>query len=179
MVLQPVTEADSLERSAGGRPPLVERQPGVQEPVGGVVENGHTVQQEELLEHEPDVAGAQRGQLAIAQHRRVVPGDPDGALVRRVERADHVEQRRLSGARAAHDGQHLARGDGQADAAQGLDGWIAGIPLDDVRQLQDRRQRRCAQDVRSQAHTLGASTLRPSPMPGPEISTWPFEKMPV
>jgi hypothetical protein len=50
----------------------------------------------ELLEHEPDPAGAQRRQLPVGQPRHVVPGHGDPPGRRAVERAEHVEHRRLA-----------------------------------------------------------------------------------
>ena len=43
------------------------RHPGVEQPVGDVVQHGGVLGEEELLEHEPDPGGPQRGQLPVGQ----------------------------------------------------------------------------------------------------------------
>ena len=48
-----------------------------------------------------------------------------GAGGRAVEAGEQVHQRRLAGARRAHDGRELAGGHLERDAAQGVDGGLA------------------------------------------------------
>ena len=51
----------------------------VDERLGDVLERGQRLEQEELLEHEPDAVRAQARQLAVGQLARVHPGDLDDA----------------------------------------------------------------------------------------------------
>ena len=69
---RPSASAAASRRSAS-------RDAGVEQPVGDVVERGLVLGQEELLEHEADPRGAQRGQLSVAKLGDVESGDPDRA----------------------------------------------------------------------------------------------------
>ena len=57
---RPRTEADEVEGIHGPPPPLGLTNPGVEQSVGHVVQNGLVLGQEELLEDEPDPGGPQR-----------------------------------------------------------------------------------------------------------------------
>ena len=54
-------EPDPVQRRRGPLAPLGQADAGVQEPVGHVVQGGGVLGEEELLEHEADAGGAQRG----------------------------------------------------------------------------------------------------------------------
>ncbi len=59
-----MAEADPLECGLCARlTPDTRRGAGVEHPVGHVVERGHRVLEVEALEHEPDLVGAQPGEL--------------------------------------------------------------------------------------------------------------------
>ena len=95
-------------------------------PFGRVVEPAHqhvgehveAVDQGELLEHHGAVAAP------VAQRRALQRGDvavlEDDAAVARLDQAvDHAQERRLAGAGAADDADHLAGGDFQVDRVDG------------------------------------------------------------
>ena len=82
-------------------------------------------EQVERLEHEADVRAAQSREVAVLHARDVLAGDPDGARGGRVEAGEQVHERRLAGARRAHDGRELAGGQVERDAAEGVDGGVA------------------------------------------------------
>ena len=73
MVLKPpcgavwtsVMEHTSSVLVRDGLPPGAARNPAVEQAVGNVFERGFALQQEELLEHEPDPPRAQARQLAV------------------------------------------------------------------------------------------------------------------
>jgi hypothetical protein len=62
-------------------PPLSYWNSCVEQPVGDVVERNLVLGEEELLEHEPDAAGSQRGELTVIELADVELVDPDLALV--------------------------------------------------------------------------------------------------
>ena len=66
----------SVEGVEGSGAPFGLGDPGVEEPVGHVVEHALVLGQEELLEHEADPGGPQGGQLAVGQAGDVETGDP-------------------------------------------------------------------------------------------------------
>ena len=73
--------------------------------------------EEELLEHEPDPARAQRRQLPVRQARHVQTGDLHRAGAGPVQAAHHVQQRGLARPRRAHHRHQLPRRHGQAHLA--------------------------------------------------------------
>ena len=75
-------------------------------------------QQVELLEDEADVPAAQLGQVLVGHLGDVLAADLHAAVGRAVEPGEQVHERRLAGARRAHDGRELADGDLEGDAAQ-------------------------------------------------------------
>ena len=87
-----------------------------------------------------------------------------------------MEQGGLARSRRADDGDQLTLVDPQVDAGQGHDRWIAGILLDHVDQLEDRRggmrlDREGQRRVRDgQGHDDGTWTRMPTLMPEP--LTW-------
>jgi len=77
------------------------------------------------LRKRDDVRIAHRGELGAI--------DRDAALVDAIEPAEHVQQRALSNARGADDGDHLARLDGQVQIAEhGQRVAADGIALDET-----------------------------------------------
>ncbi len=66
-----------------------------------VLERGQRGEEVERLEDEADAVAAEAEQLLARAPRDVLAGDDDPSLGRRVERADHVQQRRLAAARRA------------------------------------------------------------------------------
>ena len=116
-----VAESEQVQRRAR---PLGPRR-GAGRPGGGVeqrqrdvLERARAREQVEALEDEADALAAEARAI-----RLVEPGDVDAleevaAAGRPVEAAEDRHQRRLARARGAHDGDELARFDGEADAAQ-------------------------------------------------------------
>jgi hypothetical protein len=98
-VIHPHREPHATEGVGRARAPLGGGDPRVEQPVRHVLERAHPIEQEELLEHEPDRAGPERRELAVGGARDVEAGDVHLAAGRTVERAHHVQQRRF--ARAA------------------------------------------------------------------------------
>ena len=135
-------EPDLVQRDGGERSTLVERHPGVEHPIGDVVECGLSGEQEELLEHEADVLGTQGGQILVGQHRHVVSGDSDFAHRGTVERAHDMQQRRLSAAGGADDRNQFTVRDLEVDAAQGSYRGCSRVLLDDAAQFERRANRR-------------------------------------
>ena len=117
-VIGPVGEPDALEvlhRLLVAPAPrdalVVERQ-------RDVLHRGLERQQVERLEHEAEEAVAIVRRLALAEILDQRVAEPVLAGVVVVEDAEDVEQRRLAGARRAHDRDHLAFGDLEIDVAQ-------------------------------------------------------------
>ena len=158
-VPEAVREPDLVERLLGARPALAERQAGVEQAVGDVVERRPAVEQEELLEHEPDRARPERRERAVGELGRRMPVDPDRPGRRPLERPEDVEERRLARAGRADDRDELALLDRERDAAQRGD--VGPVALLEPGCLED-----------------GASFRRPprstpSATPLPSISTYP------
>jgi hypothetical protein len=60
-----VRQPDCGQRISGPLAPLANLNPRIQEPVSDVLGRRLMLGEEELLEHEPDAAGAQRGELPV------------------------------------------------------------------------------------------------------------------
>ena len=88
----PASQPDDLQGVQGGSAALGGTDPGVEEPVGHVLGDGGVLGQEELLEHEPDPGGPQRGQVAVAHLGHVEAGEAHDAGGRPVQGAHEVEQ---------------------------------------------------------------------------------------
>ena len=115
-------------------PALGEADALVEQSVGDVVDGGHAVDEEELLEHEADelaIAPPTAARSLIA--RRLDPGDADDAAGRPIERADDVQQRRFAGSGRADDRRELAVLDGSDTSSRaaigGLPGYCLQIPI--------------------------------------------------
>ena len=116
----------------------------VQKTVGDVLEQRRVLGEEELLEHEPDPRGPNRGELAVGQLGDVQPGDAHASGRRALERSHQMEQRRLPGAGRADDRDEFARGDAEADALQRRHRRIGAVCLRDVLERRASASRRPA-----------------------------------
>ena len=88
----------------------------------------HVLQRRELrqelveLEDEADVLVAESGQLLATEAARLRAVYNEAPAIRRVQRADNLEQGGLARAAGAYDRHDLARVDGQVDSLQHLQG---------------------------------------------------------
>jgi len=71
-VVHAVIEAHPFQRRRGGGAPLTGWHAPVEQRLGGVLLGGEMVEQEELLEDEPDATAAQQGKLAVAELRYII-----------------------------------------------------------------------------------------------------------
>ena len=141
-----------VERGRPCRPPPARRRPARRSaaPEPGVGERQLDVRQRRGPRHEVE-ALEDEADLAVAQVSELVLGDvadvdaveqvaPGGG---RVEAAEHVHQRPLAAARAAHDGHELAPRDAQRDAGQRADLDVLAQPVHalHVLHLDDRAPR--------------------------------------
>jgi hypothetical protein len=92
-------------------------------------------QQVEALEDEADLRVADLGPLVAVETRDVDAVQPVGARGRPVEAAQDVHERRLAGARGAHDGDQLPGLDREVDPLQGVNLDLAHLV--DLRQVAD------------------------------------------
>jgi hypothetical protein len=83
--------------------------------------------EEELREDEADPGGTQRRQLTVGHPGDVEAGDTDHPGGGAVEGAHHVQERGLSRAGGADDGDELAGGDGEGDVPKRLDGRVGPV----------------------------------------------------
>ncbi len=120
-VVDPVPEAHLLEERAPPRQRVVAGHAVEEEREGRVLGRREGGEEVEELEHEAQVAPAESGQGVVRHGAQVLAQDADRARGGEVERANHVEERRLPGARRPGDRQHLARLDGEVHAAQRVD----------------------------------------------------------
>ena len=90
-----------------------------------VLEGGERRHQVERLEDEADPVAAQLGELLVVERGEVDVADEDLAVGEVVEPGEGVHQRRLAGARRAHDGGEAAGGELDVDAVEGADGAVA------------------------------------------------------
>src|SRR5215208_4643273 len=88
----------------------------VDEPVADVAGDGQVREQGVGLEHDAEVALRRRGA------RHVAPGDPDPALVLRVEAGDGAQERGLAAAGRSEEAHELAAPDLEIDRLQGGEG---------------------------------------------------------
>src|SRR5437867_7704884 len=116
----PLDERPVLEFLTASRTPVERLQqkapPRLEEPSRHeVVEHAHPLEQGHVLEGARD---AEDGNVGGPEVRPVSAVEDDPSLVRVVEPADHVEQRRLAGAVRTDDGEDLAAADLDAHLAQ-------------------------------------------------------------
>jgi hypothetical protein len=139
-VAEAVGQADLLDEFV--EPLRVRLAAGQLERQGDVLGRGEHREQVEELEDEADVVAPQAGERGVVELGDVEAGD--GHVARRglVQTGEDVHQRRLARARRAHHGGQVAGGDVDADAAQGVDGGVAGaVAPDDVAGADDGRGR--------------------------------------
>ena len=125
--VEPVTEADALQRGAGERAALPERHAGVEHPGGDVVDRGHRLLEVEGLEDKADLVGSQSRELTVRGLDGVVARDPHEAGGGPLQGSEDREHRRLAGTRGADHGDLVPGWDHHADIAQRRDS--AGILL--------------------------------------------------
>ena len=179
-------QSDQLQRVAGALATLSERDAGVEEPVGDVIEHRGVLGQEELLEDESDPGGPQVGHLVVRHGGDVQTGDPHVAAAGPVERSHQLQQGGLAGPRRADDPDQLPWADGEAHVAQGLDGWLAGVALGDVLDFEYRPRYTADSGAviggdrivvwcgpRAGGHVNGTTTFCPAASPEPLTCTSP------
>ena len=104
-----------------------------------VLVRGHGREQVVGLEHEADVAAADRGQLLGVEPVRGVASDLQLARGRRQDAAEDRQQRGLAAARRAHEQRQLARIQRHLDALQHLEpGFALAEKLGDAFGREDR-----------------------------------------
>ena len=135
-VAEPLGEADLVGELA--HPLAVRLAAGEREREHDVLGRREHRQQVEELEDEADVLTPQEREVVVGELRDVLAGDRHAALGRAVEAGEDVHQRRLAGARRAHDGGQLAGGDAEVDAAQRVDAGLAlAVAADEAGRLDD------------------------------------------
>ena len=100
-VARAVGEADLGEHALGALPGVDRRESGRGELRLDVLEGGQRRDQVELLEDESERAQPELGEVAVAQLREIATLEEDAAAGRTVERAEELEERRLSRSRSA------------------------------------------------------------------------------
>ena len=139
----PVGEADALDD--GVRPVLVDLAAGELEREDDVLLGREHGEEVEELEDEADVLAPELGQLGVPELRDGGAVDLDLALGRAVEAGEDVHERRLAGARRAHDGGELAALDVERDAAQRSHRGVAlAVDADDVVRRDDGAVTACS-----------------------------------
>ena len=132
-----------------------------------VLLGGEDRQQVVALEDEADLGAAQQREVVVSQRVEPGAGDLDRAARGLVEPGEDVHQRRLAGARGAHDRGEAAGREGDVDAAQGVDRDVALAVALRQRTTDDDLARRAGRggggDGGGSAH---GSSLRP---PGPGV----------
>jgi len=143
MVLGPILQADGGERghrpaaALGGRDRPIVR---VEQRQLHVFDRGGARQQVESLEHEPDLAVANRRQLVVREVGDVTAVEQVASARRAVEAAEDVHERRLAGPGRPDDGDELAPADVEGDAAEGVHRRaLHGVGLGDVVRGDQRR----------------------------------------
>ena len=89
---RPRTEVYEVERFAGPLPALGLTDAGVEESVGHVVEDGLVLGEEELLEHEADPGGSQRGEIGVGHRGDVEAREAHRSRTGTIEGAHEVQQ---------------------------------------------------------------------------------------
>ena len=149
-VLEAVAEPDPDQRGLGQAPALADRNPGVEQAVGHVVQRRHAPGQVELLEDHAQPVRPQPGEAPVGQALDGLAGDAYRAGTRPVQGGGQVEQRGLAGPGRPEDGHQFTGIDGEGDAPQRLHRRGARVDLADVAQFQDG------------AHRAGTSTCWPA-----------------
>ena len=137
-VAHPMGEADLSQSLLCEGPSVAQGHARIEQSIGDVVQRRLSSEEEELLKDEPDVTGPQRRELLVVEIVNVVTGDRDRARCCSVERADHMEERRLPRSRWADDGDQLPSSNIEIEAANCVHGRCARIRFRDVREGENR-----------------------------------------
>jgi hypothetical protein len=134
----PGAEANELEQLLRASPSVASPRP-VAERQEDVLDRGQRRDEVELLEDEADPLAPDRRQVAVGCADHVPPVDGQGPVGRSQQAAEEVEQRRLAGARPAHDRHELPRLHVEVDAIHRphLRG-TAPVDLGEATSLEDR-----------------------------------------
>ena len=95
--------------------------------------HGKLRHQIERLKYKSDIPAAENGKFAVIHGKNFLAANRDFAGVRRVKRADHIEQRTFAGAGFSNNGHILALWNGKADLFQGMYGcFAASVSFTDI-----------------------------------------------
>ncbi|OIQ85710.1 hypothetical protein GALL_324590 [mine drainage metagenome] len=137
-----------------------------------VVEHAESLDQVVELEHETDRAAAQRGARGVIERARRAAGQIQLAGGRRVEQADHVEQRGLARTRRADQRGELAALQLEVDSVQHF-GLQRRADLVGLAQLHQAQHRIVFRHSGSQPPDRAAPRARPAAPPRRRRPAWP------
>ena len=132
-----------------------------------VLEHGPVGHQVERLEDEPDTSAPQSSPFLVGELRSIDAIEEVAAARGMIEAADDVEERRLSRARGAGDGEPVAAVQGEVDVDESVDGRVAAESPADPGQLDDP-VRRVGSAHRRSAEVSGFS--KPTTTSSPPLS---------
>ena len=122
MVVEPVGQADALERLTGTFAPLAGGDPpGIDHRQFDILQRRRPRQEVEVLEYEAEVAIADRGALVLRERHHLPAVEPVAPGTGAVETAECVHERRLPRPRRADEGDILPALDRQRHPLEGLD----------------------------------------------------------
>ncbi len=125
LVEEAMAEFDPFEDAGGFLVGVCVRHAGEDHREGDIFKSSHHGDEIERLKNVPDLAGAQPGEFQGVELGDVDFVDEDFAGGRFVEAADRVEEGGLAGAGGAHDGDVLAFVDGEGDAFEDVEDFVA------------------------------------------------------
>ena len=125
LVIEAVAEPDDLQHLARLGLGLFARLAMDQARHRGVLQRGEFGQEVMELEDEADAVVAEAGQVLLAHREGVLSLEQHRPGGRRIERADHVQERALAHAAGADERGHLAGLEAEAGAAQDVDLLLA------------------------------------------------------
>lgn len=143
IMIETVREADLFERGEGavldgrGAAAVVEsREFEGQEDIFKSRQMGHEMK---LLENNPERLGAEAGEFVLCQAGEVATAKDDGAAAWKVETGDEGEEGRFAAPGLAEDGEGVAFGDVEIEAAEDLNGFAGNGRklLDDAVEFKD------------------------------------------
>ena len=140
-MIDPSAQAESLKERPRLSAALMFRE--AMGPIDGrhhhVFERSHPRQEVEVLKNEADLSTPQPGSLRFTKMGDIFVIEPLPAGRRTIEEAQEVDQRRLSGTRDTHQGNHLASRDRERDAPEhGHVDRPASVDFVDIFQPDDR-----------------------------------------
>ena len=143
MVVEPVGQADTLERLAGPFAALAGGDPpGIDHRQFDILQRRRPRQEVEVLEHEAEVAVADRSALILGERHHLPVVEPVASGTGAVEAAERVHERRLPRPRRADEGDILPALDRQRHPLEGLDADRAEVVvLGDRGDLDERHGR--------------------------------------